>query len=176
MKKGLFNRRIPTVIALVILTVIVGISTLLIQSGVFYVGKAAPDTQPQNFAITNITDTSFTATFTTTGLVDAVLSINSASTGNSITLDDRDKKTGAQNKYYSHHITVPNLSVETTYIFKLIVGGKEYQGSNYTARTAKTITSAPPSQNPLFGRVLLPDGSTGTDSIVIAKTDQSNFV
>jgi hypothetical protein len=176
MKKGLFNRRIPTVFALVILIAIVGISTLLIQKGIFYIGKAAPDTEPQNFTITNVTDTSFSAVFTTSGLVDAVLNINDAKTGNSIILDDRDKKTGAQGKYYSHHITVPNLLPETTYNFKLLIGGKEYTNPSYVIRTGKAITTPPPNQNPLFGKILLPDGGVGSDSVIIAKTKQAETI
>ena len=173
MKKGVFDRRIPTIMALIFLAIVVGISTLLIQNGIFYVGKAAPDTQPQNFSLSNVTDTSFTTLFTTTGQVDAVLSIKDSQTGNSLTLDDRDKKNGGQGKYFSHHITVPNLTPNTTYTFRLIVGGKEYSSSSYTVKTGQTITTPPPDQKPLFGKVLLPDGSFGNDSIVIIKTDQS---
>lgn len=176
MKKGLFNRRIPTIFALIALLMVIGVSTILIQRGVFYIGKAAPDTEPQNFSVTNVTDTSFTTVFTTTGLVDAVLNINDAKTGKSIILDDRDKKTGAQGKYYSHHITVPNLTAETTYVFKLLVNGKEYINPSYAVKTGKNISQGPPNQNPLFGKVLLPDGNPGSDVIVVAKTDQSETV
>ena len=176
MNKGIFNKRIPTVIALFFLLVIVGISTVLIQSGIFYVGKAAPDTQPLNFIITNITDTSFTATFSTTGQVDAVISMNNATTGNALILDDRDKRNGSSAKYYTHHITIQNLAPETTYTFKLIVGGKEYQSTSYTGTTGTKISSPPPNQNPLFGSVLLPNGDKGNDTVVIAKTDDSQSI
>lgn len=176
MKKGIFNKRIPTIIAIFFLLVIVGISTVLIQSGIFYVGKAAPDTQPLNFTITNITDTSFTATFSTAGQVDAVISMNNATTGNALILDDRDKKSGSSAKYYTHHITVQNLIPENTYTFKLIVGSKEYQSTSYTGTTSKKINSPPPTQNPLFGKVLLPNGDKGNDTVVIAKADDSQSV
>lgn len=176
MKKGLFNRRIPTVAALLVLIGIIGVSTFLIQKGVFYIGKAAPDTQPQNLSITNITDTSFTVAFTTSTQSDAVLNTDDTKIGKSITLDDRDKKTGIQNKYYSHHITVPNLSPSTSYIFKLIVSGKEYTNPAYTVKTGNPITVSPPAQNPLFGKILLPDSSPASDSIVTAKTDTSELI
>jgi hypothetical protein len=176
MKKGLFDRRIPTVLALLVLVAIIGISTFLIQSGVFYVGKAAPDSQPQNFSITNITDTSFTAVFTTTGNTDAVITMKEGNTGSTLILDDRDKKSGTQNKYYSHHITVPNLAPQQTYTFSLIVGGTQYQSSAYKVTTGSKIAAPPPSQNPLFGKVLLPDGAMGTDSIVISNTNGSQNI
>lgn len=176
MKKGLFDRRIPTLLALFVLVAIIGISVVLVRSGIFYVGKAAPDSQPQNFSLTNITDTSFTAVFTTTGSVDAAVSMASAGTGTTLILDDRDKKSGAQTKYFSHHITVPGLSPETEYVFKLIVNGSSYQSSEYKIKTGKQISTQPPAQNPIFGTVLLPDGALGTDSVVIVKSGESQAV
>ncbi len=157
-------------VALLILVAVIGISTYLIQKGVFYVGKAAPDTQPQNVSINNVTDTSFTVVFTTAGLTDSVIGMNDATAGNSIIFDDRDKKTGTHNKYYSHHITVPNLSPNTSYTFKLIVGGKDYLSSGYSVKTGGQITTPPPSQNPIFGKIILPDGTPGSDSVVVFKT------
>ena len=176
MKKGLFNRRIPTILALLVLVAIIGISTVLIQSGVFYVGRAAPDSQPQNFSITNITDTSFTAVFTTSAKTDAVISMNGSQTGSTIILDDRDKKSGSQSNYYSHHITVPDLSPQRNYTFNLIVNGKNYQDPSYKITTGAHIESGPPAQNPLFGKVLLPDGTIGEDSIVIAGSSNSQKI
>lgn len=176
MKKGLFNKRIPTTFALLVLVGVIAISTVLIQKGVFYIGKAAPENQPQNVFVSNVTDTSFTVSFTTPGSIDSVLTMNDASIGNSLILDDRDKKNGGQGKYFSHLITVPNLKNNTKYIFKLLVGTKEYYDPSYTAETASVIPEAPPSQNPIFGKVLLPDGAPAGDSIVSAKTQDSQLV
>ncbi len=161
MKKGLFNRRIPTLFALLGLIVVIAISTVLIQSGVFYVGKAAQDGIPRNVFITNVTDTSFTVVFTTTALSEAVITMNEVQTGNSVTLDDRDKKSGAKNKYYSHHITIQNLKPTIKYSFKILSLGKEYTSPEYVATTGQPISLPPPAQNPLFGTVLLPEGGTG---------------
>ena len=176
MKKGLFDRRIPTVLALLVLVVIIGISIALVRSGIFYVGKAAPDSQPQNFGVTNITDSSFTAVFTTTGSVDATVVMNDANTGSTLILDDRDKKSGSQSKYFSHHISVPGLEPETEYTFKLIVNGTEYQSPDYKVKTGKQISSPPPTQNPIFGSVLLPDGAIGVDTLVMAKSGESQMI
>lgn len=176
MKKGLFDRRIPTVVALLILLFAVAVSILLIQSGVFYVGKAAPDSQPQNLQITNITDTSFTVAFTTLGQIEATAVANETTTGNTIFLDDRDRQSGVKNKYYSHHITLLNLKPNTSYSFKLIVGATEYSDPSFKTTTGNKIDSPPPSQNPLFGKVLNPDGSLANDSLVIVKSDSSSVV
>ncbi len=176
MKKGLFDRRIPTIVALLVLLFVVGISTILVQTGVFYIGKAAPDTNPQNFSISNITDTSFTVIFTTAGLVEGTVALTNSDTGNTISLDDRDKKTGVKNKYFSHHITIQNLKPKTSYSFKLLVGSDEYENQSYTTTTGVTIESPPPAQNPIYGRVLNPDGTQDNDAIVSARTESSSLI
>lgn len=157
----------PTLFAIFLLVVAIAISVILLRSGIFYVGKAAPDPRPQNVAITNITDTSFTVTFLTTLQTESVISIMLDSAEN-IILDDRDKSTGVTGKYFSHHITIPNLSPNQKYDFVIISDGKDY--SPFNATTGTIIVTPPPTQNPLFGTVLLPDGQTGIDVVVVAKT------
>jgi hypothetical protein len=176
MKKGLFNKRIPTTFALLVLIGVIAISTVLVQKGIFYIGKAAPENQPENVSISNVTDTSFTVSFTTPGSVDGVLTMSDVSVGNSLILDDRDKKNGGQGKYYSHLITAPNLKANSKYVFKLLVGAKVYSDLSYSATTASVIPEAPPPQNPIFGKVLLPDGTPARDSIVSAKTKDSQLI
>ncbi len=169
MKNGLFHKRIPTLAALGILCIIVVISTILIRSGVFYVGKAAPEAVPQNILITNISDTSFAVVFTTPVKASGVINMAEGKSA-SIVLDDRDKKTGKQESYFSHHITIPNLEPNSTYTFSILVNGKHFKNTSYKATTGKKIADDPPKQNPLFGKILLPTGGNGTDTLVVAKT------
>ena len=176
MKNGVFNRRIPTFVALLTLVVVIAISTILIQKGIFYISKAAPETDPQNLAITNITDTTFSVAFTTNDMTDSVITLPNGKIGKNIILDDRDKKIGSEKKYYSHHITIPELAPNTSYIFKIIINGKEYQNPSYVVKTGQVITDSPPVQNPLFGKVLLPDGSAGSDTIIMVKTDGAQII
>lgn len=177
MKKGLFDRRIPTVFALLILVLfIIGLSTFLVKSGIFYIGKAAPDTTPGNLSITNVTDTSFTVAFTTKDAVEAAVALTNGTTGNTISLDDRDKKTGEKNKYFSHHITVLNLKPLADYFFKVLSGNDEYENTNFRIKTGSQIDKTPPSQNPIYGKVLNTDGTPGSDSLVFARTDGASVV
>lgn len=165
--KKIFSHRIPTLLAIILLIVSIGVSVVLLGKGIFYVGKAAPDPKPQNVMITNISDSSFTVVFVTTQQVESVVSFSQA-TSSTVILDDRDKSTGTPQKYYSHHITVPNLLPNKNYDFTILSGGKEY--SPFKATTGGVITNSPPSQNPLFGTVLLADGNTGNDVVLTFKT------
>lgn len=175
MKNGLFHRRIPTLLALGILCVVIVISTLLIQSGVFYVGKAAPEAAPQNVVITNISDTSFAVVFTTPVTATGIVNMTEGS-GASLVLDDRDKRTGQAESYFSHHVTVPNLKPNTVYTFDLLVNGKKFKNTSYKAKTGSPIESSPPEQNPLFGQVLLPAGGNATDTLIVAATKDGQTV
>lgn len=175
MKNGLFHKRIPTLLALGILSIVIGVSTLLIRSGVFYVGKAAPEAVPQNVTVTNVSDTTFAVIFTTNSRATGVINMTDGA-GASIVLDDRDKKTGASGNYFSHHITVPNLTPNTSYAFTILVNGKKFTDTNYRVTTGSALSTSPPVQNPLFGKVLLPTGENASDTLVIATTKEGQTV
>ncbi len=176
MKNGIFNKRIPTLFLLFVLLIVIVISIALIQSGIFYIGKASQDGTPRNFLIANVTDSSFTAVFTTTAQSEAVVILADAQTGNAVTLDDRDKKSGIKNKYYSHHVTVHNLKPNTKYSFKVLSLGKEYTSPSYSVATGPEISTVPPAQNPLFGKVLIPEGSISPDTLITARTSRSSLI
>ena len=56
MKRGIWSKRIPTILALFILFGSIWVTSFLIQTGVIFVGRASPDRIPQNVKISNITD------------------------------------------------------------------------------------------------------------------------
>lgn len=176
MKKGIFDKRIPTIVAIVFLLVTLSISILLIQSGVIYVGRASPEPLPKNLHITNITDTSFTVVYTTTDLYEGVIAINNSNTGNAIFLDDRDRSSGRKNKYYSHHITALNLTPETKYFFNIISGSNTYHDASYSITTGVSISDALPEQNPVIGRVINTDGTQASDSLIIVKSSEISTI
>lgn len=155
----------------------IAITIFLIQQGILTITRARPTSVPQNVQITNVSDSSFTVVFTTELNTSSVLRLPEGKTGNTIILDDRDKSTGLQELYFSHHITVPNLKPQKTYAFIIISDGKEYDSpAEYIATTGSNIDSPPPAQNPLYGTVILPDGSLGQDTIVTIQSDNSQII
>lgn len=161
----------------VFLILAIAVTIFLIQQGVLIITRARPTSIPQNIQITNVSDSSFTVVYTTELKVSGVLRIPEGGVGNTIILDDRDKSTGVQNSYFSHHITVPNLKPQQTYSFIIISDGKEHSSpAQYLITTGPQISSTPPAQKPLFGTVILPNGSSGEDTIVTAKTENSQII
>lgn len=175
MRKSIFHRRIPTLAALLIFLLTAGVSIMLVRQGVFFVGKATPENEPENVTIANITDTSFTVSFTTRGKTSAVINMPEGS-GQSIILDDRDKKTGTDGEYFSHHVTVPGLKPEENYIFSLIVSGKTFSKPEFQAKTGALMTTAPPQQNPVVGKALLPNGEGASDTLVILQIPEGQKI
>ncbi len=161
----------------IFLILAIAVTIFLIQQGILTITRAKPSSIPQNIQITNISDSSFTVIFTTELKTSAAIRIPEGETANTIIYDDRDKSKGVQNDYFSHHITIPNLKPKQTYSFVIISEGKEYASpAEYLITTGPAIDSPPPSQNPLYGKLLLPDGSMGVDTIVTAKSNDSQVI
>ena len=168
MRKGLWSKRIPTIFALSLLFISIWVTSFLIQSGIIVVGQSTPNKTPNNVAISNITDTSFTVSFTTNEETLAGLAIDPKDGTSDVVYDDRNKTNNDLTAFYSHFITVSELQPATTYNFSILSDGQTYldQNKKYSATTAPKIPNAMPSQNTISGKILLPDGSAGEDSIV----------
>jgi hypothetical protein len=120
--------------------------------------------------ITNVSDTSFTVTYTTDDSVIGTLNMGSVKDNlDQTVLDDRDQLSQTVNKYYSHTISANSLTPNTTYYFTITSGSKKKtdNGMPFSIKTGPAIASSPSSQPPIFGRVINQDGSTPSDGIVL---------
>lgn len=174
MKKGIFDRRIPTVFALFILLGGLAITTLLIQQGTFTTSKASPQEEPHNVSIVNITDDSFTVIFTTNSPTVGAVSIENI-TPPRLFYDKRDSS--GQKGFSSHFITVTDLNPKTNYTFNVISNGDIYldQGKAYVVTTGNATAEKPADTFPLAGSILLPDATPGNDVLVTVKVPEGNL-
>ncbi|NCN24450.1 MAG: hypothetical protein GW945_03140, partial [Candidatus Pacebacteria bacterium] len=105
---SLLEKRIPTFIGLGVLVIGLVVGTIFLGkgSGVF-APRAAPETTPTNVRLTNITDTSFTVSFTTSS--PAIGSVKYGEVENKLKLqasDDRNQLSGSTSPFTTHHISV----------------------------------------------------------------------
>lgn len=133
-----------------------------------FVGRATPEKSPQNVTISNVADSSFTASFTTGEKSESAISIEGQNKVPYVVFDDRDKVTGGKTPFYSHLITVSNLTPQTSYKFTILSEGETYpkDGTTYSVITGKAL-GKPLTTNIISGKVILPDGNSADDTIVI---------
>lgn len=174
---SLFDKRIPTLFAVLLLVVGVAVTSYLVQQRIIIFQHAAPPENPENIRITNITDTSFTVTYTTIAPVIGTLAVTSNST-NQTALDDRDEQSGVPKPYTVHSISVKDLKPNTPYNFTILSGTTTYLNNNepFSITTGPTITSHPNEENPLAGKIVMPDGSDPQEALVYVTTDNGQLL
>lgn len=168
----------PTAFALVlILGTILG-TTFLVQTGVIYLGGAAPSDNPRNVRLSNISDTSATVTYATDAKVLGTVSYGKDRSSLQTILDERDQESGNPQQYKVHSITLRNLSPNTSYVFSITSGATTYLNHDnyFSFQTGPTIASPPSSQIPVSGKIVSPDGTTPTEGLVYVTTDKGQVL
>lgn len=153
----------PKIIFLFILLMGVGVGVYLIGQRNGFFSRADASLAPVNPQVTNLSDNSFTVSWTTTKKTTGYLALGE---GSSVVTDDRDTK--GQIDRYSHHVTIKNLDPEQVYHYKIVSGGKSYDalGKPYTVTTAPVVENAPQISDPLVGHV---EGGGEGDVLVYLK-------
>ncbi|MEO8581489.1 MAG: fibronectin type III domain-containing protein [Patescibacteria group bacterium] len=174
--KSLLNKRIPTILGLIVLFGALG-------AGVFFIGagpglfspRATPQTTPKNVKITNITDTTFTVSFLTDDSSASFVKYGTSAT--SLTNregDDRDQLAGNVGTYNTHHITLRNLQSGTNYFFTIGTssnGQFDNNGKPYTVKTVQKASNQSAAQT-IYGTVLTQDSNPADGSIVYVTVDK----
>lgn len=170
MKKRFNQFRIPTAAALVVLFVSIWVSAYLIQQSTNIVGRASGDKTPANVMVSNISDNSFTVTFTTTARANSAISVSSETLEPTTFFDIRNSSS-ADNSYFSHYINVSNLKPLTMYEFSILSDGQTYlqNGHKYSIKTGPKLIIIPKTTGKVSGKVLLPTGEAAIDTIAITQ-------
>lgn len=164
--------RIPTLVAILILTLGLSFSIVLTQQKQFFLPSAKSQNIPKDVKISNITDSSFTITWLTQDKADGfVVWGKSKSLGQ--TTNEETKAKG-----YTHSATITNLEPETTYYFKINSGGDLYDndGSPWETKTAPKLSSSetPAIQN-ISGFIVNALGAPATSALVFVKAGGQIF-
>ena len=165
--------RIPTLVAILILTLGLSFSIVLTQQKQFFLPSAKSQNIPKDVKISNITDSSFTITWLTQDKADGfVVWGKSKSLGQ--TTNEETKAKG-----YTHSATITNLEPETTYYFKINSGGDLYDndGSPWEAKTAPKLSSSETQaiQN-ISGSIVNALGAPAASVLVFVKAGGSNLL
>ena len=178
MRKTIWDKRIPTLLGLILIIIGVGITSFLVKNGIISVGHAGPTQTPQSIKITNISDSSFTVSYATEDNVFGSVNYGASQTFGQTALDDRDSLSKAVVPHKLHAISMNNLDSATTYYFSITSAEGKYlnNGEPFSVTTASSIAASPSAQKPVSGKVLLSDGSAPAEAIVYLFSDDSQVV
>ena len=178
MKKTIWDKRIPTLLGMLLIVVGIGLTSFLVDKGVIFIGRASPATNPQNVRITNITDNSFTVSYNTDAQVIGSLTYGKDQNLGQTALDDRDQQTESLVNHKIHSITVRNLSSATKYFFSITSGQDKFlnNGVPFETVTGVNVANPPSEQKPIVGKVVMPDGNTPSEGIIYITTDNSQVI
>lgn len=154
------EKKIPTILGLVILISGVSAGVLLNKNSTNIVSKASSDCVPKNPQITNITNNSASIFFTTEVDCPSNISINNQNINNSVI-------TGENQKNKLHYFDIFNLKNNTDYEYTIISGGKNYDNPLYKLKTAKEPSSPIPSSNLAWGRVFTSELKAASKVVIL---------
>jgi len=157
MKNTLWHKRIPTLLGLLLILIGIGITTYLAGNGTTINIKAGPSEAPANVRITNITDSSFSISYTTEAQVVGSINYGENAQLEQTSLDDRDKN-GKISSHFLHYITVKNLNPATIYYFSITSSNKTFMlnGAPYKISTGAKLISRPIENNAISGKIISP--------------------
>lgn len=171
MKKSFWNRRFPTLLGLIILTIsTLGIS-FLIKSPQLFESGASSSLAFEDIRISNQTANSLTVSFRTKDPSSAQIKFGKTIDDASAFFDDRDAIGSQVGQYKNHYFTITNLSPGQQYVFALIIKGKTFdnEGKGFTAKTSTSTLSVDKQVEPLRGTLVTTAGEEAKDALIYAK-------
>jgi hypothetical protein len=165
-------KRIPTIIAIVLLLVGTAAGVLLVRRYRPLITQADPNLSPQQIQVTNIQDSGFTVSWTTANPASGYLNYGETTQAPLTAKDLRDSDIG-QGQYTTHYIDISGLSPQRTYYF--VVNSADHpfdnSGSPYQVTTAPFIeTTKEP--DIASGTILNPQNQPSPGSLVYLKTTE----
>lgn len=177
MKLPFLHKRIPTYLCLILLVFLTVITSWIAQKNISPNINASLDKTPLDVQISNITDTSFTVSYSTKDSVGGVISYGESETLGQLSFDFRDK-TANESTYKTHYFTITNLNPQVKYFFGIITDGSMYteDGKPYTVTTASNLASTQDPPREVSGKILLPDGNSPKEGLVYLKIIDSQLL
>lgn len=167
-------KHIPTLLGLLILAagLIGGILVVNNTNTNSFLPRAAPESEPKDVKITNVSDTTFTVSWVTDTKTTGFIQYGTSSlTLTSTAQDDRNQITGDSNLYKTHHVTVRSLRANTTYYFKIGTGNKELYDNSGKPYETKTVNSIQGSAQTIYGEVVTMDNLPANGAIIYVSAD-----
>lgn len=165
--------KIPSLLGILLVIVIVGVIAVGSETFMQTQTRASGSIQPVGVTIANISDTTFTVSWTTASPATGAIAVTANALSNRVIFDDQDAK--EQNKYTSHIVTFRGAAADTAYSVTVISDGKKSLDGNkpYSVHTAPALTTASSNLEPAYGTILNADKSPVKGALVYLTLDGS---
>ena len=162
------HKQLPSYVGFFVLLAALGITIILSSNTFITISRATVGSDPKNIQISNLSDTSFTISYTTDANAVGTISYGTDPSTPNIALDDRDQQASQAAEHQVHFITVKNLTPLTKYYYVIDSGSQkaENNGNPFEITTAPPLVTQPTGQPTLTGTVSLGDGSFPAEGIV----------
>lgn len=166
-EKNLLNKRIPTILALVLLVGGLVGGIVLVSKPQSLLTKAGPTSTPGNVRITNKTSNSVTISWITDTAVTGVVEYSNNPASLEMTARDKRDVSGETGSYTTHLVEISNLSANTIYYFQIVSGSGTYLDGE-TPYQVKTWgqTSGTVGEDLIRGKVTTTSGSGLSGALV----------
>lgn len=166
---GFLDKRIPTILGLLILIIGLGAGIYLVTQKGLLGGKPDPELTPKSIKITNVSDNQFTVSWITDKATTGFVRYGATTSVDSTLPDDRDQRSGQTQAFKTHYVTISGLKATTKYYFKIGCGSEKNLYDNnskpYEITTGSTLGAQPPSDL-INGKVLTAVGGPAEGVIV----------
>lgn len=165
----LLNKRIPTILGLLILVIGIGTGIYFVSKDVLFGPKLSPELAPKKVKITNVNHDQFTVSWITNQEAMGYVKHGKTPTLSTTIADDREQRSGTSISLKTHYVTVSGLQPNTKYYFKIGSGSEknlyDNNGRPYEITTAPSLGASPPPQL-ANGNILTATGSPASGAII----------
>jgi hypothetical protein len=177
-RNRILNKKLPSYAGFFVLLATFGVILLLSGNAFVFVSRATVGSDPKDIQISNISDSSFTISYTTDASAVGTISYGLDPSTPNIALDTRDQQASQAANYQVHFITVSNLAPATTYYYVIDSGSEktENNGAPFQITTDAPLINTPSEQTNLSGTVAQSDGSIPKEGIMYVSSDNSQQI
>jgi len=171
-KTGIFAKRIPTAIGILILIGGLVAGVILVNSRQGLLTKAGPTEAPKNVKISNKGSNTFTVSWTTDTPVTGYIKYSENPAKIKTPAGDiRDQISGSSQGYTNHYVSVTGLSPDKTNYFMIGSGSQLYDdsGKSFEIRTGQQVIAPP--EDVINGKVIGVDGNPINYAVVYVETE-----
>lgn len=176
MRNTIWEKKIPTLLGIFLIVIGLGITSYLATKGIIIISKAGPSNTPRDVRVTNVTDSSFTISYRTSDKVLGSINYGKDKKLGTVARDDRDQQNNSLTNFNIHNITVRNLIPNTKYFFSITSGNDTFEEDEYVISTSSKIDSPPSQQEPISGKVIMPEGDNPKEAIIYATIDGAQTI